>query len=67
MQYLPDKIKNKNFAGALLSECGVVVTNGGGFGKNGWIRISCLGKKENAIEGAKRIEVFLKTKGIIFL
>ena len=65
--YLFCNVKNKNFAGALLSECGVVVTNGGGFGKNGWIRISCLGKKENAIEGAKRIEVFLKTKGIIFL
>lgn len=52
--------KDKSFCEGLLNEFGVVVTPGEAFGAKGYIRISCLVKREVAIEGAKLITKFLK-------
>jgi len=46
----------------ILNSVGVAVTPGEGFNAKGFIRISCLVTKQTAVEGALRLEKYLKQK-----
>ncbi|HLE25374.1 MAG TPA: aminotransferase class I/II-fold pyridoxal phosphate-dependent enzyme, partial [Thermodesulfobacteriota bacterium] len=54
---VPDHITSKDFTGKLLTESGIVVTPGVGFGKygEGYIRVSITIAKERLIEAIERL------------
>ena len=60
--YLIIEVKENghDFFKKALYGCAVVVTPGEAFRANNCIRISCLCSEEDAIEGAKRLDGFLK-------
>lgn len=56
------KTSGVDFADELLSKAAVCVTPGEGFGGAGKIRLSCLCREEDALEGADRISRFLGSR-----